>query len=318
MAETEKKAKNPLGKRIDLAQAFREKPTLDFIFPGFLSNTVGVIVAPGSTGKSMLALQLLISVALGRDIFGLFPDNTVIPAGRVMLINVEDPEEIIHSRLHQFGGILNNEDIAELIEKLDVYSLQGSGFTISQKVSGGVLQQSPSFLGAINAIKEASPRLVVWDTMNRLAGGAEENSNSEMGQVMSYLEQLNKQASCSSLIVHHSSKAAALQGQGGLQQAGRGASAVTDNARFQINLSGLTKEKAEELGYSEDARRTWVCMTYAKINYGAPLPDTWLRREVGGTLTGQTLDPEEHATQMGLKPKNNKKSKNNKNGRVGL
>lgn len=310
MSDNEKKPKSPLGKRIDLAQAFREKPVLDFVFPGYLSNTVGVIVAPGSTGKSMLALQLLISVALGRDIFGLFPDGTVIPAGRVILINVEDPEEIIHSRIHQFGGILNQDDIAELIEKLDVYSLQGSGFTISQKVSGGVLQQSLSFLDAISAIKEASPRLVVWDTMNRLAGGAEENSNSEMGQVMSYLEQLNKQVGCSSLIVHHSSKAAALQGQGGLQQAGRGASAVTDNARFQINLSGLSKERAEELGYDEDGRRKWVCMTYAKINYGAPLSDTWLRREAGGTLTGQTLDPEEHAEHFGLRPKNNKSRKN--------
>lgn len=49
-------------------------PPLDFVLPGLLPGTFGLVVAPGATGKSQLALDIATSVALGRSVAGdLFP-----------------------------------------------------------------------------------------------------------------------------------------------------------------------------------------------------------------------------------------------------
>jgi regulatory protein RepA len=60
---------------IDIMGAFEtEPPELDFIWPGFLSGTVGALVAPGATGKSFWALEAAMAVAApGADLLGLRP-----------------------------------------------------------------------------------------------------------------------------------------------------------------------------------------------------------------------------------------------------
>lgn len=49
---------------LDLRHAVEHEPTpLDFVLPGFKSGTVGALVSPGATGKTMLALQAAITVS---------------------------------------------------------------------------------------------------------------------------------------------------------------------------------------------------------------------------------------------------------------
>ena len=46
----------PELQRLDLLTCFREAPApLDFVLPGMVAGTVGLIVGMGSAGKSMLA-----------------------------------------------------------------------------------------------------------------------------------------------------------------------------------------------------------------------------------------------------------------------
>ena len=47
----------------------RKKVQSDFVLPGFVVGTVGALIAPGSTGKSMLAMELAALVA-GANILG--------------------------------------------------------------------------------------------------------------------------------------------------------------------------------------------------------------------------------------------------------
>ena len=49
-----------------------------------------------------------------------------------------------------------------------------------------------------------SPILFVIDTLARSFGGADENSNSEMGKFISVIDQFNVKFDCATLIVHHS------------------------------------------------------------------------------------------------------------------
>lgn len=66
---------------IDILRSFSEEPPpFDFVLPGMLAGTVGFVLSPGGTGKSMLALEvgcaIAGSVASGAseaDLLGLAP-----------------------------------------------------------------------------------------------------------------------------------------------------------------------------------------------------------------------------------------------------
>lgn len=68
-------------------------PPLDFVLPGLLPGTFGLVVATGATGKSQLALDVAASLSLGRSVAGgLFPGgrfslvqlHTATPKGRAV------------------------------------------------------------------------------------------------------------------------------------------------------------------------------------------------------------------------------------------
>lgn len=52
---------------------------------------------------------------------------------------------------------------------------------------------------------------------------------------------------------------------------------------------GMTKEEAKEHGVSEQDRGQFVRFGIPKRNYGAPMPDVWLRRGEGGVLVDADL-----------------------------
>lgn len=280
--------------RINIKRAIKEiPPKLDFTLPGFLHRTAGIIVAPGSTGKSIFSLQLAISVCLGRDVFGIF-DGEQITQGRVVIINVEDPREIIENRIHQFSDMLSEEDIDILDANLDIIPASGRNLAILEKAEFNRLNKTKDYIDLVSRIAERGARLVIIDTLNRMAGGADENDNAAAGQLLNAVEWLNHQVNCSTLIVHHTNKSSTLNGNGSEQQAARGASALTDNARWQLNLSTMSKADAESMGVPENDRRKWVRLDFAKVNYGAPRNFKWLNRGATGTLHGDRGEPDMH------------------------
>src|SRR5690606_12614659 len=73
---------------LDLALAFKTSPPpVDYVLPNMVAGTVGAIVSPGGTGKSMLALQLAIQLAGGPDLLEIGP----IPTASVLYLPAEDP-----------------------------------------------------------------------------------------------------------------------------------------------------------------------------------------------------------------------------------
>jgi hypothetical protein len=81
------------------------KTPSDFVLPGFIAGTVGALIAPGSTGKSMLAMELSAVVA-GASILG----DAWTPAknGEVNILAVEDPENELCNRWIDFGQSLTD------------------------------------------------------------------------------------------------------------------------------------------------------------------------------------------------------------------
>jgi RecA-family ATPase len=257
-------------------------PPLDFVLPGLLAGTMGVLVSPGGAGKSMLALAMAVSVAAGRDVWNVVGEDP--KAGPVIVVSAEDPSVILARRLHALRdsapGIFDDPATAA---RLRLKAVHGRSFSLGSW-DGVVFIPSVALDILEREIAELRPRLVVFDTLNRCLAGISENDNAAMGRIVSEVERIIAPTSSAALILHHTSKATALQGQGDQQQAARGAGAITDNARWQMNLMTMTKEDAEARSISADDRRSWVRAIVPKCNYAATPPDRWLRREEGGIL----------------------------------
>jgi RecA-family ATPase len=279
---------------LDVAAVLRSPPPpLDFVLPGLLAGTVGVLVSPGGVGKSMLALGLATSVAAGRDAWQLTGEDS--RPGPVIVVSAEDPAVILARRLHSL------RDSAKplfkdpgVVERLHVKCVHGRGFSLGSW-DGSAFEPSEALTTLEREVAELRPRLLVFDTLNRCLAGVSENDNAAVGRIISEIERIVAPTGTAALVLHHVSKATALGGQGGEQQAARGASAITDNARLQLNLVGMTVEDAEARGITAEGRRQWVRLVTSKCNYAAPSDDRWLRREAGGVLA-QAEPPEPRAT----------------------
>ncbi|MFQ2034968.1 helicase RepA family protein [Aeromonas veronii] len=259
----------------DLRSAFIEPPKpLDFVLPGLPVGCVGALVSPGGVGKSMLALQLAMQIAGGPD----WIELGKLGRGAVLYLPAEDPWPVLHQRLFALGGGLDAELRANVERDLRLISLQGA--------SPNVLDSR--WWEAI-AIWAEGVRLIVIDTLRRFHD-ADENAACAMTQVLGQLERLAMGLACAVLFVHHTSKSAAFQEAGDLQQASRGSSVLVDNIRWQAYLATMTKKEAQQLGVSVEKSQLYVRFGVSKSNYGPPLPERWLERREGGVLYPAGLD----------------------------
>jgi RecA-family ATPase len=279
---------------LDAASMMAQRPVpLDFVVPGFLSGTVGVLVGAGGAGKSYLALETALSVTAGEDLFGIWQGD--IPQGPVLYLGAEDRAHVFHHRLFNIGQHLESErperywgiteDVNDLLSLVPIY---GQGFSIlnDDMTRSAWMDSIRDFAAAIQA------RLIIVDTYNRALGGMSETDNAVAGRVLRELERLTEQTGAGILVVHHTNKASQLSGEQGNQGAARGASALTDNARFQLNVWTMTKEDAEKRGIDAEDRKNWLCADAAKLNYGPPGDTVYMKRHEGGVLVGGYVLPE--------------------------
>lgn len=272
---------------IDLMWAFEnEPPPLDFIWPGFLAGTVGALVAPGATGKSYWALEAAMCIACGvagGDVLKLNPSKT----GRVIYLAGEDPEVVLLRRSHAIGKHLGHSARVSIAENLVLESIMGKGLNIMDQ------RHLQWMLGFCNGA-----RIIVIDTLSRVHH-LDENSNGDMAQLVSRLEQIAYLTGASVLYLHHVNKNSARDGQTGQQQAARGASALIDNARWCGFVERMTEEKAELLSdrtfdrrpIGHDRRKYFLRFGSSKINYGEELDDRWYERQAEGVLIPVELVP---------------------------
>ncbi len=276
---------------INIMEAFQqEPPELDFVWPGFLAGTVGALVAPGATGKSFWALQAAMAVACGLpegDLLGLHPPHS----GRVVYLAAEDPEPVLVRRLHAIGQHLNQAAREAIAERLAIEPIMGKRLDVMNEAH---LRRVIDY--------GADARLIVLDTLSRIHG-LDENSNSDMAQLVSALEYIADRTGAAVLFLHHTNKTSALQGQGDLQQAARGASALVDNARWAGFVAKMTEDEAKRHStgthgrpITSEQRGYFVRFGVSKHNYAEPMPEQWYERRDGGVLLPIELLP---ATQNG-------------------
>lgn len=247
----------------------------DFIMPGFKLGTVGSLVSPGGAGKSMFALILSHQIATGIDLLGLGETKK----GKVVYLSGEDDEEELGYRLSGIAPQLSLASRSDCYDNLMLIDLTQEMKRIENNEFRDELEMAAH--GA---------RLIILDTL-RVFHSADENSASEMTNIIGVMRSIAAKYQCSILFLHHSSKNMAVSGAGDMQQASRGSSVLTDNIRWQSYLVTMTEKESEQLTYrtsgepiGKEAKGYFVKFGVSKQNYGAQFVEKWYRRGKNGIL----------------------------------
>jgi hypothetical protein len=278
-----------------------EAPPIDWLVPGLIPlKKVGLVVAPGGTGKSFAMLQLGFSVASGAPYMGHWDINDI---GGVLILAAEDDQDDIHRRLDAlvdsyipfFDG---DEDLKTKylnLARKNLFILSRVGKTNLLTVSNGygdVLRTKRVDELADLAKLIPNIRLIIIDPVKRFAGG-DENNPEDMTRFVETLEIIRARTGATVLAVHHSNKTAMRSGGALSQEASRGSSALTDGVRWQANLAKMHPDDAVHYGISDEDIGRYVAFGVAKTNYTAPLGQLWLHRGPGGIL--QVVELNENA-----------------------
>lgn len=253
---------------IDILAAFTHPPPpIDEVLPGLVAGTVGILAGAGASGKSMWALQAAIAVAGGPDLLQL----GIRGKGRVHYLAAEDPESIINGRLYMLGKYISADCHCSISELLIIKSQAESRLDI---------MDMKHIQKIITDAQDA--RLVIIDTLNRVHA-LDENSNGDMGRLTVQLEYISQQIGAAVLHLHHVSKNATRLAEDD-QHAARGASALSDNARWAAGLRIMSEGEATKRGISSTQRHKYVRWSVVKSNYTIVPCERWFERHKGGIL----------------------------------
>ncbi|WP_321906946.1 helicase RepA family protein [Paraburkholderia tropica] len=279
--------------RLDVRAALTAPPpNLDYVLPGLLAATVGALVGPGASGKTMLLIQTACDIAAGAPIGGgILTTGFLNGVGApVVLVFAEESRAVIHHRLQaaiqgmqsmrEFKSASACSALAERLSKnLRIYPMGGA--TRDARWSVGRSQGDAKVM--VEACEGA--RLVVVDPLRRFHAG-EENDAAHMSAVVEAFEGIATETGAAVILSHHTNRNSALAGAGELASAARGSSALTDGVRWQANLSAISDQMASRLGILESERASFVRLDIAKANYMSMPPPTVLRRDsTAGTLS---------------------------------
>lgn len=240
---------------------------------------VGLIVAPGGTGKSQFMLQLGAAVATGLP---LAEHWNIASPGRALLLMAEDEIPEIHRRLSavQTALMQRHKGLGHgLKDRLYIRSMAGECNLMTRSDQRGRIEPT-DYVDRLIAVARQIPdlRLVVVDPISRFRGG-DENRADDATRFVEELERLRKALGCTVVACHHVSKGAATSNTPS-QHALRGSSALTDGVRWQMQLTASKQDPTRG-----NPLPPHVTASVTKNNYGPPQDDIVLVRGDGGYLS---------------------------------
>tara|TARA_Y100000588_G_C14278788_1_gene935873 strand:- start:7891 stop:8799 length:909 start_codon:yes stop_codon:yes gene_type:complete len=269
-----------LNTRVRAANYFETPPPPDLVFGGVLAASVAGIIAPGSTGKGFFSLGICFDLYTGKNRLGL--DIKKLQSDqKVAFITAEDQGVVIGGRIHSMMKEyqMSSDECVVMDEQIHFISVAGQIVMDLVDQRGNVNYALANEM--INEYRDY--RLIFLDTLARMHT-ANENDNGNMSVLISVFEYIAKHTGAALVFMHHTNKSATLNALGGDQGAARGAAAITDNIRYQLNLSKVTKEDAEEMGVPEDKRKLFLWLHESKVNYKEAEEDKLFERGKGGVL----------------------------------
>lgn len=264
-------------------------PKADWVIEGLKSGDVGILSAPGGTGKSMFCLSLMSSVAGGQPLFGAWAVGT---RGDVLYMYSEDDSDTVWARTWALNQISPLDPADDARQHSVCVRVKTPKLMVRGEDRSGIAQACTDAVAQIMSVVKGflHPRLLILDPLIKFHT-LDENNNSEMEQFMSLMVQIATELGVAILLTHHVGKSAVLNGQSTTQQSARGASAIIDQARWQVALNTLDAKSAGKLGIPEADAWKYLTATNPKINGAARLPDLLLERGPDGVLMRSEINP---------------------------
>ncbi|MGK7650872.1 bifunctional DNA primase/polymerase [Roseovarius sp. B08] len=239
------------------------------------AGTVTLLNGDGGTGKSLIALQLAVATALGRQWLG-----QECKSGTVLFVSAEDDKNELHRRL---ADVVAAEDITfSDLDKLVFRSLAGKDALLAcPEGKTNILNETPLFQVMEHWISRYRPSLVVFDTLADLFGG-DENNRAQARQFIGILKGLALKHGTTIPLLAHPSLSGMASGSGS-----SGSTGWNNSVRSRLYFRRLRSD-GEEI--DPDARELEVM----KANYGPAGIVLKLRWQNGVFVTdtsqGGTLD----------------------------
>ncbi len=222
---------------LELAGNIKLGKASEWLIKGLLpAQGLATIFGPPGCGKSFLALDAAMHIALGRDWFG----SKVQPGG-VIYIAAE-------------AGIGMRKRVRAFMQHHDLTGGIGFGLiTVAPNLGAKDGDTRPLIeeITAQSAALELPIRAIFIDTLARVAPGLDENSAAQMGIFIDNAETLSEAFNCIAVAVHHSGK--------DIDRGMRGSSALHGacNAEWQIkDTTGVRSATLVKMKDGEDGL-TW-------------------------------------------------------------
>lgn len=192
--------------------AAKEVPARRWFIENWLSADEGYTVlfsGRGGSGKSLLVLDLMRSLATGTEFLG----KPVLRGSRVMYISCEDSEEEIARRIQM--GQRDGERVPQGV--LRVWSRAGRDNLLVTPTKTGILQEGPFMKELLARGREffgTQGGVLVLDTLADMFAG-NENDRTQVSQfVKRFLNKLGQDLGVTIIVLAHPAKGAAKSGQG--------------------------------------------------------------------------------------------------------
>ena len=201
------------------AATFEGKPVppRQWIVPGLIPDrNVTLLAGDGGTGKSLLALQLAVAVALGNVKW----IGQSVTGGRALYLSAEDETDEVHRRLFDINADYNCH-FADL-KNLEIVPLAGQDAVLAAPaVRTEIIQATPLWQQLIQLIKTHRPKLVILDTLADLFAG-NESSRPQARQFISLLRGVALKYDLAFVVLSHPSLTGLASGTGSAGSTGWG------------------------------------------------------------------------------------------------
>ena len=278
-ADAARKNRVPTVESLSISEIEWDGATLtpDCIVENYLYADVGVLSAPGGTGKTTLWLWEAVHIVLGRQLYGL----EVRKPGRCLLITAEDPRPVLIARLRKIAGAmgLSPSEIETIRRDILLYDVSGLDKKLVELQDGNIA--SAAFADEIvSGYRDDPPVLITLDPAISFGIGESKINENEQG-LISAARRIRNDLGCCVRYIHHVGKQNARE-KAIDQYASRGGSALPDGCRMVAVLQSWDPRDnkhrpPQELNYSPDV--SVMLLARPKLSYApANPPLIWIRR----------------------------------------
>lgn len=179
------------------------------------AGTYGMIAGEPKTYKSVLATDLALSVASGKPFLNTYE---VLQPGKVLFIQEENNEATVQDRVHKVAnhkGLMTTTSYGiPIIIPLPIVFSNNFGIDLTDDTCRELIE---------NTIKAEQPIMVILDPLYMMLGAVEENSATEVRDVLRWLTYIRNTYGCAIVLCHHYNKGNDTKSRGGSKMRGTSA-----------------------------------------------------------------------------------------------